>query len=157
MLVIVAPGQGAQTPGFLSAWLEDPVFAARIGWLSAVSGLDLAHYGTEADGDTIRDTKIAQPLLVALLARFFLAERLRPRLEASARYNEYGSAAGDFQGEWQGGMAVSYALFTGGARGHRSAQGIRADVARDRQPEDRVLRRTGSAAISAPRDDVVDT
>lgn len=65
MLVIVAPGQGAQTPGFLSAWLEDPAFAARIGWLSAVSGLDLAHYGTEADGDTIRDTKIAQPLLVA--------------------------------------------------------------------------------------------
>lgn len=65
MLVIVAPGQGAQTPGFLSAWLEDPAFAARIGWLSAVSGLDLAHYGTDADGDTIRDTSIAQPLLVA--------------------------------------------------------------------------------------------
>lgn len=65
MLAIVAPGQGAQTPGFLSAWLEDPAFAARIAWLSAVSGLDLAHYGTEADGDTIRDTKIAQPLLVA--------------------------------------------------------------------------------------------
>ncbi|GEP39538.1 ACP S-malonyltransferase [Nocardioides psychrotolerans] len=65
MLVIVAPGQGAQTPGFLTPWLEDPVFAARIGWLSTVAGLDLAHYGTEADADTIRDTKIAQPLLVA--------------------------------------------------------------------------------------------
>ena len=65
MLVIVAPGQGAQTPGFLTPWLEDPVFAARMGWLSTVAGLDLAHYGTEADGDTIRDTSIAQPLLVA--------------------------------------------------------------------------------------------
>lgn len=65
MLVIVAPGQGAQTPGFLTPWLEDPVFAARMGWLSTVAGLDLAHYGTEADADTIRDTKIAQPLLVA--------------------------------------------------------------------------------------------
>ncbi|WP_082606325.1 ACP S-malonyltransferase [Nocardioides sp. Root190] len=64
MLVIVAPGQGAQTPGFLAPWLEDETFAARIDWLSAVSGLDLAHYGTAADEDTIRDTKIAQPLLV---------------------------------------------------------------------------------------------
>lgn len=65
VLVIVAPGQGAQTPGFLSPWLEDPSFATRLDWLSAVAGLDLAHYGTEADADTIRDTSIAQPLLVA--------------------------------------------------------------------------------------------
>jgi [acyl-carrier-protein] S-malonyltransferase len=65
VLVIVAPGQGAQTPGFLSPWLEDPTFADRLAWLSAVSGLDLVHYGTEADADTIRDTAVAQPLLVA--------------------------------------------------------------------------------------------
>ncbi|MDR7255518.1 [acyl-carrier-protein] S-malonyltransferase [Nocardioides sp. BE266] len=65
MLVIVAPGQGAQTPGFLTPWLEDPTFAARFDWLATVAGIDLAHYGTEADADTIRDTKIAQPLLVA--------------------------------------------------------------------------------------------
>jgi [acyl-carrier-protein] S-malonyltransferase len=65
VLVIVAPGQGAQTPGFLSPWLADPTFAARMEWLSAVAGLDLAHYGTEADEETIRDTRIAQPLLVA--------------------------------------------------------------------------------------------
>jgi [acyl-carrier-protein] S-malonyltransferase len=64
VLVIVAPGQGAQTPGFLKPWLEDPTFAARLGWLSTVAGLDLAHYGTEADAETIRDTRIAQPLLV---------------------------------------------------------------------------------------------
>ncbi|MCB0896010.1 MAG: acyltransferase domain-containing protein [Nocardioides sp.] len=65
MLVIVAPGQGAQTPGFLQPWLEDPTFASRFDWLSTVAGLDLAHYGTEADAETIRDTRIAQPLLVA--------------------------------------------------------------------------------------------
>ena len=65
MLVIVAPGQGAQTPGFLAPWLEDPTFASRFDWLSTVAGLDLAHYGTEADADTIRQTEIAQPLLVA--------------------------------------------------------------------------------------------
>jgi [acyl-carrier-protein] S-malonyltransferase len=65
VLIIVAPGQGAQTPGFLSPWLEDPKFAERLQWLSAVAGLDLAHYGTVADAETIRDTAVAQPLLVA--------------------------------------------------------------------------------------------
>ena len=52
MLVVVAPGQGSQTPGFLTPWLELPSFADGLGWLGAVSGLDLAHYGTEADADT---------------------------------------------------------------------------------------------------------
>jgi [acyl-carrier-protein] S-malonyltransferase len=65
VLVIVAPGQGAQTPGFLTPWLENPTFADRLTWLSAVCGLDLAHYGTQADAETIRDTAVAQPLLVA--------------------------------------------------------------------------------------------
>jgi [acyl-carrier-protein] S-malonyltransferase len=65
VLVIVAPGQGAQTPGFLEPWLEDPTFRDRLGWLSAVGGLDLVHYGTKADEETIRDTAVAQPLLVA--------------------------------------------------------------------------------------------
>jgi [acyl-carrier-protein] S-malonyltransferase len=65
VLVVVAPGQGAQSPGFLEPWLEDEAFADRLNWLSAVAGLDLAHYGTEADAETIRDTAIAQPLLVA--------------------------------------------------------------------------------------------
>lgn len=65
MLAIVAPGQGAQTPGFLAPWLADQQFADRLNWLSTVAGIDLAHYGTEADAETIRNTAIAQPLLVA--------------------------------------------------------------------------------------------
>lgn len=65
MLVIAAPGQGAQSPGFLESWLEDPAFAGPFGWLAAVADLDLVHYGTLADADTIRDTAVAQPLLVA--------------------------------------------------------------------------------------------
>ncbi|MFI5826170.1 ACP S-malonyltransferase [Streptomyces sp. NPDC051578] len=65
MLVLVAPGQGAQTPGFLTPWLELPGAAERVaGWSDAL-GLDLAHYGTKADADEIRDTAVAQPLLVA--------------------------------------------------------------------------------------------
>ena len=65
MLVIVAPGQGAQTPGFLTPWLEDPAFAARFEWLSTVAGLDLVEHGTTSDAETIRATEVAQPLLVA--------------------------------------------------------------------------------------------
>lgn len=64
MLVIVAPGQGAQAPGFLSPWLELPDFEDRLRWLSACADIDLVHYGTEADAETIRDTAVAQPLLV---------------------------------------------------------------------------------------------
>ncbi|MEW2403727.1 ACP S-malonyltransferase [Streptomyces sp. NPDC046862] len=65
MLVLVAPGQGAQTPGFLTPWLELPGAADRLGTWSDAIGLDLAHYGTKADADAIRDTAVAQPLLVA--------------------------------------------------------------------------------------------
>ncbi|MER6568495.1 ACP S-malonyltransferase [Streptomyces sp. NPDC001093] len=65
MLVLVAPGQGAQTPGFLTPWLELPGAADRVAAWSDAIGLDLAHYGTQADADAIRDTAVAQPLLVA--------------------------------------------------------------------------------------------
>jgi [acyl-carrier-protein] S-malonyltransferase len=65
VLVLVAPGQGAQTPGFLTPWLDLPGAADRIAAWSDAIGLDLAHYGTKADADEIRDTSVAQPLLVA--------------------------------------------------------------------------------------------
>ncbi|MDJ1130620.1 ACP S-malonyltransferase [Streptomyces iconiensis] len=65
MLVLVAPGQGAQKPGLLSPWLELPGVADRLAEWSAALDLDLVHYGTEADADAIRDTAVAQPLLVA--------------------------------------------------------------------------------------------
>ena len=65
MLAVVAPGQGSQTPGFLGPWLELPGFAERMHWLSAVAGMDLVAHGTTSDAETIRDTAVAQPLLVA--------------------------------------------------------------------------------------------
>jgi [acyl-carrier-protein] S-malonyltransferase len=65
MLVIAAPGQGAQTPGFLSPWLELPGFAERLGAWSELAGVDLISYGTTGSAEEIRDTAVAQPLLVA--------------------------------------------------------------------------------------------
>lgn len=65
MLVIACPGQGAQKSGFLSSWLELPGFAESIDALSTASGIDLRLHGTESDDATIKDTALAQPLLVA--------------------------------------------------------------------------------------------
>ena len=93
--MIAAPGQGAQTPGFLTPWLEDPTFADRLNWLSAVAGLDLAHYGTEADAETIRDTAIAQPLIVA--SGLVAALSLFPH--PADAFDRVGAAAGHSVGE----------------------------------------------------------
>ena len=74
MLAVLAPGQGAQKPGFLAPWLAQPGAEARLRWWSALAGLDLVHLGTEADADEIRDTAKTQPLLVA--AALLTAEHL---------------------------------------------------------------------------------
>jgi [acyl-carrier-protein] S-malonyltransferase len=95
VLIIVAPGQGAQSPGFLTPWLEDPQFAERLQWMSTVAGLDLAHYGTEADAETIRDTAIAQPLLVA--AGLVSALALFPH--PAEAFSRIGAVAGHSVGE----------------------------------------------------------
>jgi [acyl-carrier-protein] S-malonyltransferase len=65
VLVIACPGQGSQTPGFLTPWLEVKGFEDRLRWLSAVAGMDLLEHGTRSDAETIRDTAVAQPLIVA--------------------------------------------------------------------------------------------
>ena len=65
MLIITAPGQGAQTPGFLAPWLELPGVAERLGTASELAGCDLIGFGTTASADEIKDTAVAQPLLVA--------------------------------------------------------------------------------------------
>jgi len=65
MLIITAPGQGAQTPGFLAPWLELPGVAERLGTASELAGCDLIRFGTTASADEIKDTAVAQPLLVA--------------------------------------------------------------------------------------------
>jgi [acyl-carrier-protein] S-malonyltransferase len=95
VLVIVAPGHGAQAPGFLAPWLELPHFEDRLRWLSACAGLDLVHYGTEADAETIKDTAIAQPLLVA--AGLVSALEIFPH--PSDAFHSVGAAAGHSVGE----------------------------------------------------------
>lgn len=93
MIVVVCPGQGSQTPGFLAPWLADPAAAEQLAAYSEAAGVDLATHGTESDADTIRDTAIAQPLIVAagLLAL--------SRLLADGRRDRIGGIAGHSVGE----------------------------------------------------------
>ena len=65
MFALLAPGQGAQTPGFLTPWLEDPTSRALMENWSRLVDLDLIRLGTLGDADEIRETSHAQPLLVA--------------------------------------------------------------------------------------------
>ena len=95
MLLIAAPGQGAQAPGFLSAWLELPGFADRLEAWSDLAGCDLVRCGSTASADEIRDTAVAQPLLVA--AAIATADELLGGLSQAGRLA--GAAAGHSVGE----------------------------------------------------------
>jgi [acyl-carrier-protein] S-malonyltransferase len=65
VIVVVAPGQGSQTPGFLEPWLTEERFRTQLEGISDAVGIDLVAHGTTSDADTIRDTAVAQPLIVA--------------------------------------------------------------------------------------------
>ena len=76
VIAVVCPGQGSQKPGFLREWLSVDGVPEHVAQLSDAAGLDLAHYGTDADEETIKDTAVAQPLIVAagLVAGRLLAD-----------------------------------------------------------------------------------
>jgi [acyl-carrier-protein] S-malonyltransferase len=95
VLVLLAPGQGAQTPGFLTPWLDAPGVTERLRWWGRVTDLDLIRLGTEADAETIRDTAVAQPLLVA--SALVAALCLFPH--PADAYQLVGAAAGHSVGE----------------------------------------------------------
>ncbi|MEC3915985.1 ACP S-malonyltransferase [Nocardia sp. CDC160] len=65
MIALLAPGQGSQTPGMLTPWLELPGAADRVALWSKASGLDLLRLGTTATAEEIVDTAVTQPLVVA--------------------------------------------------------------------------------------------
>lgn len=77
MIVIACPGQGSQTPGFLAPWLELDGVADDLAAYSDAAEVDLILHGTASDADTIRDTRIAQPLIVA--ASLIAGKALRNR------------------------------------------------------------------------------
>ena len=95
MTIAVFPGQGSQSPGFLSPWLAVDGAAERLGAYSEWAGVDLVAAGTEWDADRIRDTQVAQPLIVAasLLSWNALPERDAVSGVAGHSVGEFAAAA----------------------------------------------------------------
>ena len=65
MRILLCPGQGSQSQGFLNDWIENvPGFKQKLIELSDACGKDLVNLGTLASEDEIKDTANAQPLIV---------------------------------------------------------------------------------------------
>ncbi len=66
MRILMCPGQGSQSEGFLTNWFESvPGFEAKIRELSEAAGKDLVLLGTQSSEEEIKATENAQPLIVA--------------------------------------------------------------------------------------------
>jgi [acyl-carrier-protein] S-malonyltransferase len=116
--IAVFPGQGSQSPGFLTPWLESDGAADRLAQYSEWSGVDLVAAGTEWDADQIRDTQVAQPLIVAasLLSWNALPDRERIGGVAGHSVGEFAAAAA------AGVLSEESALTLVGIRGRAMAE-----------------------------------
>lgn len=83
MRALLCPGQGTQSAGMLTPWLDQRTL---IDEMSAAAEIDLIAYGCDSDDATVTATSIAQPLIVAtgLLSYTALGS---PRVEAVAGHS----------------------------------------------------------------------
>ncbi len=66
MRILMCPGQGSQSEGFLTNWFElVPGFEEKIKELGEAAGKDLIALGTTSSEEEIKATENAQPLIVA--------------------------------------------------------------------------------------------
>jgi len=140
VIIAVFPGQGSQSPGFLKPWLELDGVAARLAEYSEAAGVDLVSAGTEWDADAIRDTRVAQPLIVAASL-----------VSWSALTDGAGARPGGVAGHSVGEIA---ALVAAGVLG--DTDGMRIVGARGRAMADAAAReRTGMSAVVGGDQDAV--
>lgn len=97
------------------------------------------------DAEAARETVLQENLELAVAreqidaaraGRRIASAQWLPRLDVVGGYLGFGSGGGDFTGEWQGGVRLTYPLFTGGARAFAVQQaGARVAVAERRHEE----------------------
>lgn len=109
MIAILCPGQGSQAPGMLTPWLELDGTGEVLDRLSDAAALDLRHLGTEADAEAIKDTAVAQPLIVAasLVSLAALTARTGPHADWA------GVTAGHSVGEYAAAVVAGVLTDTG--------------------------------------------
>ncbi|MCP2636847.1 ACP S-malonyltransferase [Microbacterium sp. HD4P20] len=118
MRIAVFPGQGSQSPGFLAPWLAVEGARERLAQYSEWSGVDLLAAGTEWDADRIRDTQVAQPLIVAASLLSWNALPGRERIDGVA-----GHSVGEFAAAAAAGVLTEQAaLSLVGTRGRAMAE-----------------------------------
>ncbi len=123
MIALLSPGQGAQTPGMLAPWLELDGTTELLAELSDAAELDLHALGTTADAETIKDTSVAQPLIVA--TSLISLHALEARAGARSQWAQV--AAGHSVGEFAAAVAAGVlsprdALGLVGVRGRAMAE-----------------------------------
>lgn len=123
VIIAVFPGQGSQSPGFLAPWLQLDGAAERLAAYSEWSGVDLIAAGTEWDADRIRDTQVAQPLIVAASLLSWGAITDRSRIAGVA-----GHSVGEFAAATAAGvLSEQDALRLVGIRGRAMAEAAAAE------------------------------
>jgi [acyl-carrier-protein] S-malonyltransferase len=93
MIALLAPGQGAQSPGMLAPWLVLEGAEERVAAWSEAVGLDLRLLGTTADAEVIKDTAVTQPLTVVL--SLLAAEELVRRVDLPTEAPVAGHSVGE--------------------------------------------------------------
>jgi [acyl-carrier-protein] S-malonyltransferase len=79
VIALLAPGQGSQSPGMLTPWLELAGAEQQVQTWSEIANLDLVRLGTTAEAEEIVDTAVTQPLVVAFALLAF--QELERRVE----------------------------------------------------------------------------
>ncbi|MGH3899010.1 MAG: ACP S-malonyltransferase [Pseudonocardiaceae bacterium] len=120
MIALLAPGQGAQSPGMLGPWLALEGAQARVAAWSTATGLDLARLGTTADAEEIKDTAVTQPLVVVL--SLLAAEELARRMDLPADAPVVGHSVGELAAAAVAGvLTVDEAVALAAVRGREMA------------------------------------